>query len=486
MIPSVDVENIVDLIDKKPSLAYSMAFVASRLIPGCISVHRKLVPYIVQLCQGRLEACEQSEANNWICLQALSVIYAYLQVPAMTGSSFGSMLNSKEYLSHGALKSTVEAMAMQLQLHRSIDELQTMMQINESSIWSTETYHRCVYWVWLYIMSRHYSVLTRTPPSIQNDSTMRRSLIVLKALNPGSHVRQILAEAELYAIWDQAALSSNGLAEWWCSPVFPSNLETEIACMQRIDVMLDAWHSTWLSGVPETDSAGLEPAASLIVEFLYHLVRFHIHSFASVLASYQVIPKSPCAPWSTGASEQQLPALAGSIIKSADAACGLCDLLIRLKPSELECVRYIPEFGFTMITLCCLYIIHAYEVLSGYPLLMNHMSKVEKTSKLMTEIALGPNQLSKLYGEFVMSRLQRAMEETPSLTGGSTSQVMYANGNGPSEVETSNYSVNGFWPADYSDTTGLDVMENMLLHVPFFPGINSQSQEGGDAAIYPI
>ncbi|KAK2807942.1 hypothetical protein FQN50_005184 [Emmonsiellopsis sp. PD_5] len=405
VISNSDVENFDSVIDYRPALAYSIAFVAAGFVLGYRSIRQRLMPHMLDLLKvGTTGNGTGNGQWDWTDLQALAVLYAYAQAPVMSdGQPETGQDTTGQCLNPWIIKSAIENMALQLSLHRSIDDLNTIRR-NEADLSLEPSYRSSVFWLWLFTMSRHYSIMPRTPPSIPNDSAISRSLTILKHLKPNSDVRRIIAEAELYGIWDQASFYEKGLAEWWCRPPGLGDASNVPDAIKQADAMLQTWKQEWLRSDYRNQDIDLDPTypEGAAIDFHYRLARFHIYSFATPVAFHQF----GSAP-GFGSSTQNHASLA-LVIKSAEAASDCCDFLLDLNPLQREYLRYISDFGFTMLTLCCLYIIHAHDIFSGHPVLAQHITKVEEIAHLMEELVVGSNLCPRIYGQYILSRLQMA------------------------------------------------------------------------------
>ncbi|KAK2751540.1 hypothetical protein FQN55_000261 [Onygenales sp. PD_40] len=407
VISNTDVENFDSVIDYRPALAYSIAFVAARFVLGYGSVRLRLMPHMLDLLQvGTTGNGTGNGEWNWTDLQARAVLYAYAQawLCLMASQKLDKISTTGQCLNPWIIKLAIENMALQLSLHRSIDDLNMLRRNNEADLSLESSYRSSVFWPWLFTMSRQYSTMARTPPSILNDSTINRSLSILKHSKPNSDVRRIIAEAELYGIWDQASFYETGLAERWCRPPGLGDASNAPDAIKQADALLQTWKQEWLRSDYRKQDIDLDPTypEGAAIDFHYRLVRFHIYSFAIPVAFHQFGP----AP-GLGSSPQNHASLA-LVVKSAEAASDCCYFLRDLNRLQREYLRYISDFGFTMLTLCCLYIMHAHDIFSGHPVLAQHIAKVEEIAHLMEELVVGSNLCPRIYGQYILSRLQMA------------------------------------------------------------------------------
>ena len=396
-IYAADLENIHDLIENRRPLAYCLAFVAGRFIPGLDSYREQLGPYIIQFMKEITSPKEMSEEENWTHLQALSVLYAYVQIPK---SGPRVSMPNEEYLGHWTLKSTVENFALQLSLHRSIENVKLLLQNGCPDIAAKNCYRNSLYWLWLFTLSHHHSIITRTPPSIRLDSTISGSVEILKKLHTDTSTLRILAEVDLCILWSQLASVEKGLGEWWCPPPDTREAKEILAVLEKSDAALRVWAEKWTRLHNEEQAQSVFDSAypdSLATKFHSHVTRFCISTFATLISHDH----------SAITSAETFAAIMKAVLKSADAARDCCDFLLDLEPLQKEGLRYSPDFTFTIVSFCCLHIIHAHTLLSStHPILNGHIEKVKQVAYLMVDSSVGQNRCPRLYGESILLRLQ--------------------------------------------------------------------------------
>ncbi|KAJ5946133.1 hypothetical protein N7454_002972 [Penicillium verhagenii] len=395
-----------------------MAFVASSLSPGYSSIRLALFPHMFRMLEQANDISNNTQDENWTLLQGLAVLYSYPRVSAASGQG------PERKLSLWAVKSAVETCAMQLSLHNSVEDLQVYLQSPGPDISSSLPYRRSFYWIWLFVKSHHHSVITRTPPTIRNDSSISAILEVMPHFESQPGVRRVLAEAALHHQWDKAARPDTDLAEWWCVPRCTKDIGALSELLDNAENLLQEWGDIWLQPFDLSASSSHEPSledplffANSITAFMGVLTRFNIVSFAAPIVSHQLMARTGLAtfPPST-AHSPELSAFLNCVLKSADAASKCCDAIIELKPASRDALRYMPDYGFTMITLCCLHLVHAYSMCPDNSTLKSHLSKVDQVAELMMDLSFGCNVCPKVYGDNILSQLKAATRRSVSLT----------------------------------------------------------------------
>lgn len=410
--------NLGHLITSRQPLAYAMAFVASTLSPGYSSTCLALFPQMSRILEQANDISNNTQAESWTLLQALAVLYSYPRVAAVSGQG------PEKKLSLWAVKSAVETCAMQFSLHHSIEDFKTYLQTSGPDISSSLPYRCSFYWIWLFVKSRHHSVITRTPPTIRNDSTIAATLDILPRLDPQPGVRRVLAEAALHHQWDEAARPDKDLAEWWCAPRYTKDIGTLSELLDNAENLLQEWSAIWLqpydmSPPNSHDSDLLDPFifGHSITAFMGILTRFSIVSFSAPIVSHQLTAKTGLATFpSSTVHSPELSAFLKCVLKSADAANKCCDAIIELKPAAREALRYMPDYGFTMITLCCLHLVYAYNMCPYHATLRSYLITVEQVAHLMMDLSVGCNTCPKVYGQYVLSQLGTATRNSAEPT----------------------------------------------------------------------
>jgi hypothetical protein len=264
-----------------------------------------------------------------------------------------------------------------------------------------------VYWLWLVTMSHHFSLMTRTPPSIREDNSISSAVDLLRDLPRPSRVTRILAEIDLYMLWQHAGRSVPGLAEWWCTPSDTMNVEDVQAVLQDMEGALEVWSRRWgLRGEPQATISNVDMANNGAVDFHFQSTRFCISTFGT----RYILEKT------RSALDEDIPSQTGlaqvareSLLKSVKAAHACSRCLVDIPPLRRENTRYMAEFGYALISFCCLYIIQAYELFgSALPTLGSYLTSVEEVATFMTEMAVANNTAPRLYGASVMRQLRRA------------------------------------------------------------------------------
>lgn len=409
-----DMEDADRLLQSNQYLANAVAFVTARFVPGCNSVRTGLAPGIIQFLRSTARSSQESDDQVWARLQAFAVIYAYRQVGEVPKEQ--SLADYDDHLNQWSLKSSIETFALRVSLHRSMGEVMTLIRNGHPEITRTPSYRRYVYWLWLFTMAHHHSLVTRTPPSIREDTTTRVATDLLKDLDNDSRVLRILAEVDLCMLWGQAGRLKPGLGEWWCPSDEEMDSEETFNVLEDADRALDLWSQRWgLSPSSHPSLTGSTPEARGAPKFHYLFTRFCLRTFGTRTIHQQMISSQGHASGRTASTiTNDAPALVSSVLKSAAAAAQCCDFLLELSPLQKDGSRYIADFGFSMVAFCCLYIIRAYELFGGKEsALTTALDSVEQVASLMEGLSVGYNHCPAAYGRWLLARLDKVTPQHP-------------------------------------------------------------------------
>lgn len=409
-VPVIDDADLRDeryVITHKRPLAYCASFVASQFIPGSANVRQQLLAHISEFIKTTSGPLTHNEDALWTQLQALAVLYAYR--PA--GDLF-PLLGAPEtpsFLDHWTLKYSIEAFALRAGLHRSIDRLRVLLRSDSSDISKSSAFSMYVYWLWLVTMSHHFSLMTRTPPTLREDSTIALAVDLLRDIPRPSRVTRVLAEIDLYTLWQKAGRSAPGLAEWWCTPSDSMSVEGIVAVLEDLEGALEVWSQRWgLRGESNVTISNVDISKNGAVDFHFQSTRFCISSFGT----RYILEKTRSAFDQEFASRSALSHLAReSVLKSVQAAHACSRCLVDISPLRRENIRYMAEFGYAVVAFCCLYLIQAYEFFgTALPMSKSYMASVEEVATFMTEMAVANNTAPRLYGNSILRQLKRVLE----------------------------------------------------------------------------
>ncbi|CAK7216874.1 hypothetical protein SBRCBS47491_002978 [Sporothrix bragantina] len=465
-LPFVSKEDLADLpgtIHQRKDFACCMAFVTSRFVPGCKELRAALAQRVLSISRLAYGPLSDDPHEQWALLQCIAVLYAYAS-SSNTDPDLGDILPAGE-LSHWFLKASIETMALRISLHRSADHMATLIAAatsnasteNSGSLATNIQFRRYMLWLWLFTISHYTALLTGTPPTIREDSTITSSPLVLATCKDMPSVSSVLAEVELCLLWGQAGLQQRDLREWWClsSPSLSSpggnrneqnnqnhqqeqqqqqneqdqqaGVTSKLALLQDIHSALALWSRRWglAKDTEYTDSTRTGPSRALTsVDFHYRFTRFCISTYAIRLLRYpSAVPARGLNPLTTEA--------VSSLVESADAAMHFSSFLLELDPIAKENSRYIADFGFAMVTFACWFIIKVSE-LSVQPqhrqlprlAMENHLLNVKRVAQLLSQLALDRKHSPSIYSSRILAAIA-ANELAPGLppTSGAAGQI---------------------------------------------------------------
>ncbi|KIW13307.1 hypothetical protein PV08_08495 [Exophiala spinifera] len=414
-VPVIDDADLSDerhVIAYKRPLAYCASYVASQFISGSTNVRQKLLAHVSEFLETIRGPLTQDGDKLWTQLQALAILYAYCP-PGEIFPLSGASQPVAALLDYYTLKSSVEAFAFRAGLHRSIDRLRIVVRGGASSdISKSSAFSMYVYWLWLVTMSHHFSVMTRTPPTLQEDSTTAVAFGFLRDIPRPPRVTRVLAEVDLQTLWRQAGRSAPGLSEWWCTPSDSISVEGIVAVLEDLEGALEVWGIRWgLRGESNVTISNVDISKNGAVNFHFQATRFFISAFAT----RYILEKDRTAAVveeSTSSRGKILSPLGReSVVKSFQAAHAFSRCLVDISPLRRENVRYMGEFGYALIAFCCLYLVQLYEFFgTALQLPESYMTSVEEVAAFMREMAIANNITPRLYGNLVSQQVKQVLE----------------------------------------------------------------------------
>ncbi|KAK4498079.1 hypothetical protein PRZ48_010735 [Zasmidium cellare] len=392
-----DLDDITNVVTHKRPLALCASLVASIFVPGGASVRQMLIPRVVEFLEQLEGPTQPDNETIWMQLQAYAILYAYRPSTDISNPSLDN--DSDRRLNHWRLKSAIEDFAMRLGLHRALDEVRLQVKGGEENISDGYAFRKGTYWLWLFTMSHHFALVTETPPTIRQDNSIKSACSLLSHVSKPPRVTRMLAEVDLCMLWNLADLSLPGLAEWWCAP--PEDLDPEEATrvLDDADAALDVWSRRWgLHGETDATYPGLDTNNGA-VDYHFRATRFWLRTFATRIVHHQ-------SHWNSNTTLN-----VNLTLKSAEAAEAVCRFLSDIPPLTRDSARYMSDFGWALLAFCGIYIIRIYELFGrAFPVLEHYMTTVEACAKLLIEMAVGSNQIPRIYGERVLDRFNAVMQ----------------------------------------------------------------------------
>ena len=397
--------DVPKLIRNQRPLAYCAAFVAARFVPGYKTLRYAMIPEISDIIKQRYSSVKGGRDQAWPLLQAFAILYAYANSqPTVTDPCYSGEL------SHWALKSTVEMYASRLSLYRSAGEVRDLLNTDSHTVVESIELRRYVFWLWLYTMSHHTSLLLKMPPTIVVDLNIKSASKLLKDLCLDKRALRILAEVELCLLWSEVGVHDQASNQWWCAPAVPPDVKDISATLTRFDAALDKWSERWLPMNPNQITTIRDNGP---VYFHYRFTRFFISTYATRL----IYRQGDSSNSTTGTSSTNIlsPPIVRIVLRSIEAAVDCCTVFQDLSPLQRDHTRYIADAGFNMIAFPCFYIISAAEMLSGMGVSMKtHLQSVKRVAELMIDSAVDDTHGPFVSGKKILARLAATTAKAPS------------------------------------------------------------------------
>jgi hypothetical protein len=400
-----DLDDLPSLIHTKIELAYCIAFVTSLFVPGYGPVRASLTTHVLKIVRRNHYISRRSDEDMWTLLQALGILYLYAS-PVDAEESEGTSPYHPE-LSFRVLKPLVESLAVYASIHRSYEDIARGFTLTMPECINNPALRRYLFWLWLFTSSQQYSLITRTPPTISEDSTIKSAHMLLRSIQEDAFVRKILAQVELYLLWAKAGIQYPNVREWWSSPQSELDVASTKAMLADFDKILLDWRQKW-SLVEHGAISGMSPDRfnNTTVESLFRYTRFHISTYAT-RALYKAVTESAQVGAPTSRLVALSPQLTELFSRSVEAAASWSRFFIDLDPAAIETARYVPSINFTKITFSCVFVIMASEVLAGPDLsLDHHLQSVKEAAVCMRELAVDDMAPPKIYADRILQRLQ--------------------------------------------------------------------------------
>ncbi|KAL6889984.1 hypothetical protein GGI43DRAFT_222703 [Trichoderma evansii] len=387
LLPSIpiftkdDFKNPELLIEEQPELLHSICYVTSRYLPGGLSTVQSVYPLVLRFVQERSAGASWFKKANIGHFRALVVLYAFSEAAHSNVDSphFPYMLPTQ------LVKTVTEIYGTQLGLHRSIDGVRTMLSVPHDELLSDVSYKRYTYWLWLFTMSHHSALITRTPPSIRSDYSIRSAPELFARANISPRLRRLLGEVELCLLWEKANTLDSGLGEWWCPSEVPEiSQSSPSAIVAVVTHDLAAWRDKYSSFI-EQGGFGIG------LDFHHRFSQFCLSTYAVCHFAHVSDNDERCL----------------LVKETLGHAVEVLSWLQHLNPVAQESLRYISDFAFIMLLFACAFIIQACESRHMSP--EDRQSKlkiVSATAKLLVELGIHASHFPSIFGKSLQKRLE--------------------------------------------------------------------------------
>lgn len=399
-----DVGDFADMAQRnKRPLAYCMAYVAARFVPGCRSIRTLLIPEILSMLKIRFENFEHGDDERWMILQAFAVLYNWASPQETDRNANNGDLDME--LRQDALRSSMEMLALRWSVHRSEEEVTALLKQNSADLPRTFAFRKYCYWLWMFTTAHFHSLVSRTPPSIREDATIRFAIQNLQRFAEDKHVRQILPQVGLSLVWSHANLKDHNTTEWWCSISADSEASSILEVLKGLDDALNVWRQTWQHpGQHPRMEFAADPARSLSIDFYQRFTRFCFSTYVNK------------ASQSSGNTEALPVAIADILMQSVERASAFCSLFLDLTPLVKSSIRFAPESTFSMVALACEWVIQAQNLFPSLEYVKpSDLETICGVAELMVDLGVDSKHSARLHGESLLSKLRsRNLAWTPA------------------------------------------------------------------------
>ncbi|KAL6835602.1 hypothetical protein J3E69DRAFT_372913 [Trichoderma sp. SZMC 28015] len=375
-----DFKNPELIIEQQPELIHAICYVTARYLPGGLSTVRLIYPKVLKFVQDKSAGAMWPGTADITSFRALVVLYAFSEIalPNIENPHSPYMLPTQ------LLKTVTEIYGTQLGLHRSIDGARAMLSLPHHQWLSSASYKRYTYWLWLFTMSHHSAIITRTPPSIRSDNSIRSAPELFAGINIEPRMRRLLGEVELCLLWEKANAVDSNFGEWWCpSEKAGPTSSSPSAVVDIVTRDLATWRAKYASFI-EHGGFGIG------LDFHYRYSQFCLSTYA--VCHYTHV---------SDIDKRDL------LVKTTlDHAVGMLSWVQQLSPVVRESLRYISDFAFVMILYACMFILQACESRHMRPEeRCKKLKTVATTAQLLVDLGIHSFHFPSIYGKLLQRQL---------------------------------------------------------------------------------
>ncbi|KAL7953544.1 hypothetical protein V8C34DRAFT_320949 [Trichoderma compactum] len=357
-----DFKNPELIIEQQPELIHAKCYVTARYLPGGLSTVRLVYPKVLKFVQDKSAGAVWPRTADIASFRALVVLYAFSEI---------------------ALPN-IESPHSPYILPTSIDGARAMLSLPHDQWQSSASYKRYTYWLWLFTMSHHSAIITRTPPSIRSDNSIRSAPELFSGTNIEPRMRRLLGEVELCLLWEKANAVDSNFGEWWCpsekvAPACPS----PSAVVNIVTRDLAVWRAKYASFI-ECGGFGIG-------------LDFHHRYSQFCLSTYAV-----CHYTHVSDIDKRDPL----VITTLDHTVGMLSWLQQLSPVVRESLRYISDFAFVMLLYAYMFILQACESCHMLPEeRCKRLKAVATTAQLLIDLGVHTFHFPSIYGKLLQRQL---------------------------------------------------------------------------------
>lgn len=397
VLTEVKVTDLNATIKSKRPLAYSMAYVAARFVPGCKAIRTKLSPTIVSLAKlqfDRIGIADSNDEDRWTLLQALAILHNW--APGQHSDLGAYDRDFPIELCQETLRGPIETFAFRHSLHKSAEEVVDLLKRGVEDIQRTFAFHKYLYWLWLFSVVQFRSLVSQTPPSIRVDATIAHAAQLLEGMTGDICVRYILARVELCLLWVQGGLRERGLGEWWCNFHTQVNFDSTLTLLDELDVATQKWRQKWCSPEKNTSFDDVTKSGKDVAfDLYYHFTCFSIGTYvARALQSLTLV------------GSLTVPKI-NLLMKTIERAYTLCQYFLELSPLAKSSVCFGPEISFAMVEVSCEYLLQIHNSSIELALIQPaHLNAIRGVAELMIDMGIDEKHGASIYGQHILAKMQ--------------------------------------------------------------------------------
>jgi hypothetical protein len=135
---------------KHPNLVLCISYVTARYIPGYEEVRKSLVPAILTVLQTAFTPATRDIEDELATMQAFIILYVFQRGSVLEKTSESSAVDE---ISFWSAKTTCEAFAMHINLHRAVGSVKKELEMGRNLNRTDTSTRKYLYWLWLYTIS---------------------------------------------------------------------------------------------------------------------------------------------------------------------------------------------------------------------------------------------------------------------------------------------------------------------------------------------
>ncbi|KAE9962217.1 hypothetical protein BLS_000659 [Venturia inaequalis] len=354
-----DFMDVDRLMTHHPDLVTCICYATTRYISGYQGYRERTKAYITDFLQASFDHQHQTDAEQIRTMESLMILYAFAPSTISTPS-------------FAFVRAACEAYATKIALHRSVDAVKQLVASGIELSRNDLKVKRYLYWIWLYVISHHRSLVRRIPPTIPTDDSIQNAPILLESLGQDKFVGRLLCELHSRLIWDDIGRKGGkALTEWWAERhgvVNPN--EVSVVAMEDIDAAV-AYRRDQLRAL-RPRKLGFTPEG-ISTEYHFRLAHFCLSTHLILRVTAHNID----------------PSALYTVRRCVDLAMDVLNLSHNIGPLGKEAFRFQPGFVCVSISFCIAFVLQAIQAFPDhFPNTQFIFMVIKRIGSMMTDTAV--------------------------------------------------------------------------------------------------